>query len=522
VNQRPAIHFIALATIAVLLSSVVFGLLGCAEEKHPEIVVVVNDETPVSLAIGHHYARARSIPESNIVHISVPVDDPLLGTPDHETISRAEFQRLIRVPLEARLGQPDLRDRIEILVTTKGVPLMIVPDAHEKKTRRALTLLRDASSASVDAELSLLFSSRIGSSGVVGDLNPYFDAKQPFRRFRERHPDSPLRYMVARLTGYQGDNTPDGVPRDVARLISAARQPIAEGPIWLVDQDPTLDAGMDAGNRVLLQPATSILRALGLRVRGDKSRQFSRNNFNIQGYASWGSNDGHEAANRTYGEIDGSRYPGEFASRALAVDFVSTNARSFTKPPSYGQSLIADLIALGAAGASGHVEEPTLPAVPRPHIMLRRYAEGLRAVEAYYRALPYLGWMNVYVGDPLMQIEAPIEIPNPHDLDGDSVPNSEDNCATIPNPKQRDTDVDGIGNYCDPDVDGDGRVTTSWGRAYPQGERGDVEWIALTAKSDHYDPDHDLDGDGVVNERDISIAQLYLFMPPGPGPSSSP
>jgi uncharacterized protein (TIGR03790 family) len=522
VNHRPVTHLIALAPIATLLSGLAFGALGCAEEKHPEIVVVVNDETPVSLAIGNHYASLRGIPESNIVHISVPVKDPLLDSPAHETITRAEFQRLIRVPLEARLGQPDLRDRIEILVTTKGVPLTIVADAYELKTRRALTLLRDASSASVDAELSLLFSSRIGSPGVVDDTNPYFDARQPFRRFRERHPESPLRYMVARLTGYQGDNTSEGVPRDVARLVAAARRPIAERPIWLIDQDPTLGAGMDAGNRALLQPATSILRALGLRVRGDKTRQFSRNNFDIQGYASWGSNDGHEAASHTYGEIEGSRYPGHFAARALSVDFVSTNARSFTKPPSYGQSLIADLIRLGVAGASGHVEEPTLPAVPRPHIMLRRYAEGVRAVEAYYRALPYLGWMNVYVGDPLMQIEGPIELPSPDDLDGDSVPNREDNCATIPNPKQRDTDVDGIGNYCDPDVDGDGRVTTSWGRAYPRGERGDIEWIALTAKSDHYDPNHDLDGDGVVDERDVSMAQLYLFMPPGPGPSSSP
>jgi uncharacterized protein (TIGR03790 family) len=485
-------------------------------------VVVVNDESPVSLAIGRYYARSRGIPDTNIVELSIPLEDPALESPAHETISRAEFQRLIRLPLEARLRGKEMRDRIEILVTTKGIPLKIVTEEEEKKALRAKTLLRDATGASVDAELSLLFSPRIGSRGVAEDTNPYFGSQQPFRRFRGSHPESPLRYMVARLTAYQGGSTADGVPRDIARLISAARRSLAETPIWLIDQDPTLSAGMDAGNRALLQPATAILRALGLRVRGDKSRQFSRNNFDIQGYASWGSNDGHEAASRTYGEIEGSRYPGQFAPRALAVDFVSTNARTFTKPAVYGQSLVADLIELGVGGSAGHVDEPTLPAVPRPHIMLRRYAEGIRAIEAYYRALPYLGWVNVYVGDPLMRIDEPLEVPHPDDLDGDSVANAEDNCSQIPNPKQRDTDVDGIGNFCDPDVDGDGLVTTSWGRAYPRSERGDIEWIGLSAKAGYYDPDHDLDGDGEVNGRDVSIAQLYLFMEPGPGASNSP
>ena len=188
--------------------------------------------------------------------------------------------------------------------------------------------------------------------------------------------------------------------------------------------------------------------------------------------------------------------------------------RFFTEPAEYGQSLVADLITLGVAGSSGHVDEPTLPAVPRPYIMLRRYALGEPAVEAFYKSLPYLGWMNVYVGDPLMTIGEPASASD--DRDGDGVPDGDDNCLALPNADQRDTDGDGYGNLCDGDVDGDGVVTTSWGEIYPLSMRGDVEWIALSVRSGLYDPNHDLDGDGAVNPRDVSIAQLGLFQPPGP------
>jgi len=59
-------------------------------------------------------------------------------------------------------------------------------------------------------------------------------------------------------------------------------------------------------------------------------------------------------------------------------------------------------------------------------------------------------------------------------------------------------------------------VTTSWGEVFPSAVRGDLEQIALSARSQRYVANHDLDGDGDVDAGDVSIAHLSLFLPPGP------
>jgi len=502
----PSAAAIALAWLIVLTT--------CSVERHPEVLVVVNDASPISIAIGERYAATRGIPAANVVALTIPVLDPSLPDDSHETVSREDFEQRVRKPLEAILVERDLVDAIEIVVTTKGVPLRISGPGVPLNT-----LLRDGTRSSLDAELSLLFSDRIGSAGVSDSVNPFFDSSESFRNFRRAHPESPLRYMVARLTGYPDEPDPaTSIPRDVQALIDRGverpRGSKWDTGRWLIDSNSSRDDGRQAGNISLLNPAAAALRALGLDIQFDEHETFVSGAESIQGYASWGSNDSRAPGAPFYGRIDGRLYPGTFAPRSVAIGFVSSDARSFG-PPRYGQSLVADLIRLGAAGSTGHVDEPMLTGVPRPYILLPAYAQGVRAVEAYYRSIPYLGWTNVYVGDPLMTIPR-ASGGRRSDRDNDGVPDAIDNCSAIPNPLQQDSNDDGFGNLCDADVDGDGIVTTSWGEIHPLTRCGDVEWIGLAAQNGLYDADYDLNSDGSVDDLDVSIATLNLFLPPGP------
>ena len=120
------------------------------------------------------------------------------------------------------------------------------------------------------------------------------------------------------------------------------------------------------------------------------------------------------------------------------------------------------------------------------------------------------------VGDGLRALEVP-ELPPSlvEDRDGDGIANRNDNCPRDANPDQRDTNGDGVGNLCDADVDNDGDVDSSGGRIYPVNARGDLEAVTLTARNGPYEPDHDLDGDGRVDEADLIRVQLALSRPPG-------
>lgn len=488
-------------------------VVACSGGGHDEILVITNSLSPVSIAIGKYYAEKHGIPSDNIVELEIPVRDPKLKDRSHETISLEQYQQWIREPLERWIEERKLRDSIEILVTTKGIPLRV-----DGETSSIENWLRLTTQASVDAELSLLFSSRAGSAGIASDINPYFASGLSFAEFRGQHPNASLRYMVARLTGYGNEiDSKAQIPRDVKDLIDASTvsDENAQQNVWLIDEDPSQDPGFDVANRLWLAPTAKILAAMGARVQHDVGNDFVSGADKLAGYSSWGSNDGSDAGAPYYGEVKGKQYPGRFASRSLATDLVSTSGRSFSHPPKYGQSLISDLVHNGVGGAAGHVYEPAMSGVARPHILLPSYAEGTKAIEAYYRSIPYLGWMNVYIGDPLMTIEMPFER-SVEDRDLDGVPNESDNCIDVANANQRDTNGDGFGNLCDADVDGDGVVTTSWGAVYPLTKRGDVEWIAMAAQNGPYDANLDLDGDGEINAADISIAHLNLFMKPGP------
>ena len=480
------------------LAAVLLAPAAHAAPAHPEVLVIVNDASPMSLAIGEAYRRQRGVPARNVVHLQIPLGaDAALQTPAHERIDRDGYIERVREPIARFLRENDPSGRVRILVTTKGIPLR-VEDAEpgvpfiERRT------------AAVDAELAVLFSPLEGHAGVAGAANPYYRSSLPFDAWRSRYPGAPLRYLVARIDGYADAPDPStGVPRDIAALLANAVAPDSGGT-WVIDENPHQSSGYQPGNIAMLRPAAAALGALGASLLHDTAPEFVGDVDPIAGYASWGSNDANHPPPPFFGLIGGRRIPGRFAPRAIATAIVSTDGRTFTHTPEpYGQSLAADLIHGGAAGVAAHVDEPLLAGVTRP-MLLVDYARGATAAEAFYRNVPYLSWMNVYVGDPLMQLTRPFR--PVADSDGDGVPDRTDVCREQPDPDQRDADGDGFGDACDGDFDQDGVVGPS-----------DLVRFDRALRTKTRLPGADLDGNGVVDERDASLLTVWMFQPPGPG-----
>ena len=90
------------------------------------------------------------------------------------------------------------------------------------------------------------------------------------------------------------------------------------------------------------------------------------------------------------------------------------------------------------------------------------------------------------------------------DSDGDGVADAIDNCTTVDNPAQRDTDSDGFGNACDTDLNNDLFVNFI--------DLGLLRSVFFTANANA-----DFNGDGVVNFADAGVMRSQFFQPPGPG-----
>lgn len=359
-----------LAFASAVISPVIAATSGPAN-----VLVVVNDDSPASRSIAEYYVSRRAIPKQNVCHIRVK---------ETESISRDDYNRLIASPMGKCLKSGNLVESILYIVTTLGTPLRVSGSYSMNGTY-----------AAVDSELTLLYSELHNvTHSLEGPLT------NPFHRQREatfRHPQFPI-YLVTRLAAYDVAQVKALIdrsigPKNAGKFVIDLRSSVEEpgGDEWLRNAAILLPA-----DRVLLEESEKVLY-------GAKQ---------VIGYASWGSNDSARKERRL-------RF--EWLPGAIATEYVSTSGRTFAKPPETWnlgtwrdqkswfsgspQSLTADLIADGATGAAGHVDEPYLQFTPRPDYLLPAYFSGRNLAESYYLSIPALSWQNIVIGDPLCTLK---------------------------------------------------------------------------------------------------------------------
>ncbi|MBU1625862.1 TIGR03790 family protein [bacterium] len=338
-----------------------------------EVLVIVNVNSETSLRIGEYYMEQRGIPDVNLC---------ILDCSTNEEIDREEFNINIRRPINEYLEKTRLEGRIKYLVTTYDVPLKIWDVGIGTWETYA---------CAVDSELIFLDYDHYETFAEI--ISPYFTKKENLDRN-----EIPI-YLVTRLASYNLDADSDGLPDGVKSIIDKSLFPSDIEGKFVLDVAPEKDVeGYINGNN-WMREAASILTSMGADVLLDETLEFLVGEEDVIGYASWGSNDPRR-------ENHGEPYF-EWVNGAIATTNVSTNGRTFEYPPSYGQSMIADLIEEGISGACGNVYEPFIWAIPRPNILFPRYYSGYNLAESYYMSLEDISWMEVVVGDPLCAPFAP-------------------------------------------------------------------------------------------------------------------
>ena len=357
---------------------VIAGLAAAAFGQTAEnVLVVVNQSSNVSRRIGEYYVRKRGVPLSNLCRIKTTAD---------EEISRAVYDSEIERPIARYLKLHRLEEKILYIATTLGVPLKIKGPGEGLLTE----------SASVDSELTLVYGRLKGGkfAAAGGISNPFYGkmaARFEHAKFRI--------YLVTRLAGYDFE--------DVQAMIDRSMAARNRGK-FVFD----LKAGGGNGANQWLRAAARALPAG--RVVLDETANVLYHERDVIGYAGWGSND-RDRKQRLLGF--------EWLPGAIATEFVSTDGRTFARPPATWnittwedkanffagspQTLTADYIHEGASGCSGHVYEPFLDATPHPQYLFPAYYGGRNLAESYYVSIPGLSWQNIVVGDPLCRIGRP-------------------------------------------------------------------------------------------------------------------
>jgi uncharacterized protein (TIGR03790 family) len=304
-----------------------------------------------------------------------------------EEISRAEYDKTVSPAVRNCLVRNGIVESIFYIVTTRDIPLRIAGTDGFNGTQSA-----------VDSELALLYTDiKSGKPHALPGIvpNPFFGKGNT----KFSHPEVPI-YLVTRLAAYDFPGVRDLIDRSLRAknqgkfILDARRSFGEEGDDWLLD---------------------AALHLPKDKVVVDQSMAVLYEQTDVIGYASFGSND--KSRHRRF--LGFHWLPG-----AIMTEFVSTNARTFERPPDSWvssadwedrskffdgspQSLIADYILEGASGAAGNVYEPYLIFNVRPDLLLPAYYSGRNLAESYYLALPALSWQGVIVGDPLCSLGKP-------------------------------------------------------------------------------------------------------------------
>lgn len=366
--------------------------IAAADPIPPEAVAIVfNRNSEDSKKLAEAYAKARAIPEDNLVGLSLP---------DKDQISRQEFDTQLRSPLagafdrrgwwQRRRNAQGVREmtgtRIKVIVCMRGVPVRVFHDdtkppagtePSKEDPQAGLRRMMATASAAVDSELTLL---AVDDTLPKGPLdNPYFRKDQEFSDAR-----LPI-FLVGRI---------DGPSFAICHRMIKDAIAVEETGLWgfgVIDIANKSAAADPNGDPWLRTIATDLDHA-GIPVLTDRFNGTLPARFPLPetaiyyGWYDWNAS----------GPFAFPKF--KFRRGAVAVHIHSFSAAQIRNG---GKNWCGPLLARGAAATLGNTYEPFLHLTHHLDIFNDRLMKGHTLIEAAYMAMPALSWQGIVLGDPL-------------------------------------------------------------------------------------------------------------------------
>jgi len=342
-NNKKIVFFIFIA-LAIFLSGCSLiketPLIDTCGVKYDDVLVVTNRDSPDSIEISKYFIEKRNIKYQVFIDVG---SKEVVNYDTYKTIENTILQYM---------NSNNISEKINYIVTTKGVPIRF----------DELSGCTSNCRKSIDSGMTNMGNKLTKKAGFPS-------------------------YMVTRLTGY--------TVADAKKLVTPSPCNSLKG-VFLIDRAMKTTSGYASYDEDILNARNYIL-SQGYPVIYNDTSKFIMNQKNLDGYYSWGSNDGNAPS-------DSSTWNLSFNPGSIGETFVSTSARTFEQAPVYGQSLIADLVHMGISGVSGYTDEPYLSATTGAD-MFDYYLRGNYLADSFYYASGRpTDWMLVVVGDPKLKI----------------------------------------------------------------------------------------------------------------------
>jgi uncharacterized protein (TIGR03790 family) len=366
------------------------------------VLVLYNAASPEAADVAEHYAIMRSLLPEQLC----PVDGV---DPEARSLSWEDYQATVQPALVACLAsQPD-PDRIDALVTVRGLPPRVDLPGYPASLQAVLQVegarygdaplvgqpqegsawvdnptFVDGACASDELTLSNPYASWYTTGCALGRLDRW---PRGFERAAVDHPwYAGGLYVMGRLDGFDFADARDLVDRGVAADGAMPGAPM----VCMAAADAARGARDPECERVV-----RLLAAKGHAATWLPEHNAALSGLEVSAYVTGASN--------LIGAIDGLSYaPGAFADNLTSYGAVPENlwCAGADCPGAESQTSIARFIRAGATGAVGTVAEPLNNCFPNAGSLLY-YREGYSLGESLLYAQRFLYWQVLLLGDPL-------------------------------------------------------------------------------------------------------------------------